>query len=182
MAAAWRDALHPLLPAPGGGPIVIRNPYFQTVNLSAFHLADTGAAPGYFPSWTNEGVNAYAADLATTGNGSNAVGMVTAPFYRGISTRLSTRPGVPVRVTFRARAHALGPLYAFGAEPDASRTLTIEADGHPPATVTTDNGWRTYTYSSTATTALAPCASARTAGPAADHCSPTYWPARRPLT
>ncbi|MGI5528313.1 SGNH/GDSL hydrolase family protein [Streptomyces syringium] len=152
MSKVWRDALHPLLPAPEGGPILTRNPHFQTTRLSAAHQADRGWDRGYFPGWDNEGVNAYAAELAGSGNGSNAVGMFTAPpMYKGISTRLATTPQVPVRVTFRTKSNSLGPAYACDPNAASDHTFTIEAGGHPPATMTADGSWRTLTYEFTPT-------------------------------
>ncbi|MGX8906270.1 hypothetical protein ACR820_13760 [Streptomyces netropsis] len=154
MSKVWRDALHPLLPAPEGGPILTRNPHFQTTRLSAAHRADRGWDRGYFPGWDNEGVNAYASELVGSGNGSNAVGMFTAPpFYKGISTRLATTPQVPVRVTFRTKSNSLGPAYACDSGA-SDHTFTIEADGHPPATITADGSWRTLTYDFTPTATL----------------------------
>ncbi|MEV5349151.1 hypothetical protein [Streptomyces achromogenes] len=61
--------------------------------------------------------------------------------------RLATTPGRPVRVTFRARA--AGPDHGGPAQPE--RTFGVQADGHPRATVTATDEWRTWTYDFTPT-------------------------------
>ncbi|MEW2575288.1 SGNH/GDSL hydrolase family protein [Streptomyces syringium] len=147
MSAAWRDALHPLLPAPQGGPVLTDNPHFQTQFLvSGGNQFNQGSLPTYFPSWRNEGINAYGADLAGTGNGSNAVGMLKVAGSGGISTTLVTRPGTRVRVTFRARPNSLGATY--GCVGAAGRRFTAGIDGLPPVTVTVPDGgdWRTFHF------------------------------------
>ncbi|BCM72619.1 hypothetical protein EASAB2608_07953 [Streptomyces sp. EAS-AB2608] len=146
MAAVWRDALHARLPAPDGGPILLHNPHLQTPWLSDAVQQARGNAPAYFPGWTNQGVNAYHGRLAGLDNGSNAVGLFTAPGFLGISTRLATTPGHPVQVTFRARANMLGVGVACGEPAALGRTFGIQAEGHPPATVTVTDDWRTWTY------------------------------------
>ncbi|WP_181794152.1 SGNH/GDSL hydrolase family protein [Streptomyces sp. WELS2] len=142
MAAVWRDALHARLPAPEGGPVLNPNPHLRTPCLSEAVPRARGSAPVRFPGWTNHGVNACHGPLAGLDNGSNAVGLSAAPGCLGIATRLATTPGRPVRVTFRARADT---------GPDRGRTFGVQADGHPRATVTATDEWRTWTYDFTPT-------------------------------
>ncbi|MFC5653984.1 SGNH/GDSL hydrolase family protein [Streptomyces nogalater] len=144
MAAVWRDALHARLPAPGGGPILNPNPHFRTPWLSEAVQRGRGDTPACFPGWTNHGADACHGRLAGLDNGSNAVGLRTAPGFLGISTRLATTPGRPVRVTFRARA--LGASPDLGAPMHPGRTFGVQGGGHPGATVTATDDWRTWTY------------------------------------
>ncbi|MEU2060974.1 SGNH/GDSL hydrolase family protein [Streptomyces sp. NPDC013455] len=151
MAAVWRDALHAHLPAPAGGPILDHNPHLQTPWLSDAVQQARGNAPACFPGWSNQGVNACHGRLVGLDNGSHAVGLFTAPGFLGISTRLATTPGRPVRVTFRARANTLGASVACGEPATLGRTFGIQAEGHPLATVTVTDDWRTWTYDFTPT-------------------------------
>ncbi|MGW1596191.1 SGNH/GDSL hydrolase family protein [Streptomyces sp. NPDC002343] len=151
MAAVWRDALHARLPAPGGGPILNHNPHLRTPWLSEAAQQAPGDAPAFFPGWTNRGVHACPGRLAGLGNGSNAVGLVDTPGFLGISTRLATTPGRPVRVTFRARADTFAASGSRGEPGGPARTFGVQADGHPRATVTATDDWRTWTYDFTPT-------------------------------
>ncbi|MFF9001983.1 SGNH/GDSL hydrolase family protein [Streptomyces achromogenes] len=151
MAAVWRDALHARLPAPEDGPILNPNPHLQTAWLSEAEQRDRGNAPACFPGWTNHGVHACHGRLAGLDNGSHAVSLCSAPGLPGIVTRLATTPGRPVRVTFRARAGTLGAGPDHGGPAHPGRTFVVQADGHPKATVTATDGWRTWTYDFTPT-------------------------------
>lgn len=145
MSRVWRDALHPRLPAPRGGAILTRNPHFDTANLGPSSAA-RGSVTDFFPSWHNEGVSAYGSAVARTGNSSNAVGMFQASNFHGISTRLSTRPGVPVLTTFRAKSNTLGPSYGCGEPSELTRTFLVGANEKQTATVSTEVDWKTFSH------------------------------------
>ncbi|MFE9903935.1 SGNH/GDSL hydrolase family protein [Streptomyces achromogenes] len=151
MAAVWRDALHARLPAPEGGPILNPNPHLQTPWLSEAVPRARGNAPAHFPGWTNHGAHACHGRLAGLDNGSHAVGLGADAGFPGIATRLATTPGRPVRVTFRARAATLGAGPDHGGPAHPARTFGVQADGHPRATVTATDEWRTWTYDFTPT-------------------------------
>ncbi|MGW2955407.1 SGNH/GDSL hydrolase family protein [Streptomyces eurythermus] len=146
MAAVWRDALHARLPAPEGGPILNPNPHLQTPWLSEAVPRARGNAPAHIPGWTNHGVHPRHGRLAGLDNGSHAVELRPAPGLSGMVTRLATTPGRPVRVTFRARADTLGAGPDRSGPASPARTFGVQADGHPRATVTATDEWRTWTY------------------------------------
>ncbi|MCG0065257.1 MULTISPECIES: hypothetical protein [Streptomyces] len=96
-------------------------------------------------------MNACHGRLAGPDNGSHAVGLFTGAGFLGISTRLATTAGRPVRVTFRARASTLAGDCGLRRTRHPGKDFRCQAEGHPLATVIVTDDWRTWTYDFTPT-------------------------------
>ncbi|BCM65164.1 MULTISPECIES: hypothetical protein [Streptomyces] len=107
--------------------------------------------PALQGSTTQDAARVPESRAATAADGPLGGGASDTPPRTGISTRLATTAGRPVRVTFRARANTLAGDCGLRRTRHPGKDFRCQAEGHPLATVTVTDDWRTWTHDFTPT-------------------------------